>query len=212
MKIVDLSHALFSGMPIYPGDSAPRFCRAATLEKTGYRDMEFTFGSHLGTHLDAPAHVLEHGKTLDRLTIERFFGSACCLDLSDPGGPLIDSGDLYPFREIIVKSDFILLRTGWNRFWGTDAYFRGYPTLSLQAATWLAALPLKGIGIDAASLDNPEEPGLAVHRILLERDICLIENLTGLDQLPAEGFLFSCLPLKLREGDASPVRAAAILS
>jgi arylformamidase len=83
--------------------------------------------------------------------------------------------------------------------------------LEEDAVEFLLGHRVKGVGIDAISLDETGPTDFPVHRRLFGRGIIFIENLTGLEQLPAGGFLFSCLPLKLRDGDGSPVRAAAIV-
>ena len=211
-KIIDLSYPLHTGMPIFPGDRAPQFREISSLAAAGFRNMEMTFCTHLGTHIDTPCPYFSGGQNPGSdAGLSVFFGPACCLDLSAMPRQLIDIKDLSPFREMIITSEFVLLRTGWSRFWGTDEYYRGHPSLTREAAFWLAAFPLKGIGIDAASLDRADASHLSIHRVLLERNICLVENLTGLDQLPADGFMVSCLPLNLRGGDGCPVRAAAII-
>ena len=210
-KIIDLSHSLHAGMPVFPGDSPPLFSENASIAGKGFRDLEMTFGSHIGTHVDAPAHVFQEGRFLEQMALNSFIGAACCLDLTSLTRRRIEPRDLNPFRDLIMENEFVLLHTAWSCCWGKDEYYRDYPILSCEAATWLAAFPLKGIGIDAPSPDRVDDIGLPVHRVLLDHNICLVENLTGLDGLPGDGFFFSCLPLKIAQGNGSPVRAAAIV-
>jgi kynurenine formamidase len=210
MKITDLSHCVRPDMPVYPGDRPPEFNDLTTLAADGFREMEVTFNTHLGTHVDVPAHVLPQGNPLEQMSVERFLGPACCIDLTTFAKPLIDATDLNPFRNLIAANEFVLFKTAWSRRWGSEDYFKGFPTLSPEAASWLADFPLKGIGIDTISLDRLSDTDLPVHRALLKQNICLIENLTRLDDLPQEGFLFSCLPVKVTGGDGFPVRAVAV--
>ncbi|MCP4656698.1 MAG: cyclase family protein, partial [bacterium] len=98
-----------------------------------------------------------------------------------------------------------------SRFWGTEAYFSEYPTLSPEAALWLGDLGLQGLGLDMISADETGSDDLPIHKILAGRSMIIIENLTNLHGLPENRFLFSCLPLKIQQADGSPVRAVAIM-
>ncbi len=211
MKTVDLSHTITPGMPLYPGTEPPEFTTPATIEKDGYRETKYTFTSHIGTHIDAPAHIIPGAETLDRLSIEQFTGPGCVIDLTGIPGTAIEPSHLKPHEALVENSEFVLLYSGWSRYWGNPRYFKNYPVLTDHAALWLAGFPLKGVGGDMISVDGPGPGDLPVHNILLGRGILLIENLAHLERLPRDGFVFYCFPLKLAEADASPVRAAAVL-
>lgn len=211
MQIVDLTQTISPGMPVYPGTEPPVFSSGCSLEVDGFVEKQLTLFSHTGTHMDAPAHLLAGGRTLDQYPAAQFVGLACCMDLSRLGQPVIEVADLEPWRPLLKQVEFCLLRTGWSRYWGHDRYFSGFPVLSAAAAEWLCQFGLKGIGFDAISADPVESPELPVHRILLGSGLVLIENLCNLEQLPAGPWLLSCLPLKLIEADGAPVRAVAIL-
>ena len=107
----------------------------------------------------------------------------------------------------LETADFVLLLTGWDRHWGKPAYYQEWPYLSEELARRLAGAKLKGVGLDTPSLDgyNRKE----AHDICAAADMINIENLTGLDQLPATVTRFQALPLKLQDTEASPVRAVA---
>jgi arylformamidase len=211
MQIIDLTQTLSPQMPVYPGTEPPVFEVGCSLEADGFVEKKLSFFSHTGTHLDAPAHLLPGGRTLDQFPVGQFVGPACCLDLSKQLGRSIEVADLEPYREALAQADFCLLHTGWSRLWGSPAYFDGYPVLSTAAARWLCRFPLKGVGFDAISADPVSSADLPIHRILLGQGLVLIENLCNLDQLLAQRAIFSCLPLKLVEADGSPVRAVAML-
>ena len=210
MNIIDLSHTVSPGMPVYPGDDAPVFTTRAEIEEDGFVEKSITLGSHAGTHIDAPAHIIPYAPTLDRMPVDRFVGQGSVIDLTGMTNPQIDTSFLNPYESLFKNSEFILLHTGWGRFWGQEKYFREYPILSIEAALWVRSFGLKGIGLDTLSVDELEAADLPIHKILLER-MLIIENLTNLDKLPKTGFTFSCFPLKLENADASPVRAVAIL-
>jgi kynurenine formamidase len=210
MNIIDLSHTISPGMPVYPGDDPPVFTNHAEIDEDGFAARSITLGSHVGTHIDAPAHIIPHAPTLDRMPVDRFVGQGAIIDLTAVKTPEIGTSLLNPHEPLFKTSEFILLYTGWSRFWGQENYFREYPVLSIEAALWIRSFGLKGIGVDAVSVDEIQAADLPIHKILLERMV-IVENLTNLDKLPKTGFIFSCLPLKLENADASPVRAAAIL-
>ena len=82
MRIIDLSHAISPSMPAYPGTNPPKFTAACTIDTCGFAEKHMSMSSHTGTHLDAPAHVIDGAKTLDQIAMDRFIGFACVLDLS----------------------------------------------------------------------------------------------------------------------------------
>ena len=210
MKTIDLTHTISPNMPVFPGTEPPEFASACTIDGVGFLEKKIGIYSHTGTHIDAPAHILHGAKTLDQLSTDHFIGTACSLDLRDITKAIIDISDLEPYRSHIEESEFILLHTGWSRFWGADKYFFGYPVLSSEAATWLSTFGLKGVGFDMISADEVESADFTIHKIFLKRDIVIIENLNNLNLLPESVFLFSCFPLKIEDADGSPVRAVAI--
>jgi len=209
MKLYDLSHSISPAMPVYPGTEPPEIQQACTIEESGYLEHKITMLTHTGTHMDAPAHILEEAKTLDQLPIDHFFGKAFLLDLRPFNKSTIEVAMLSPHRDTLRKVDFLLLHTGWAAYWDTRRYFSEYPVLSLEAATWLGKLNLKGLGMDTISADNIDSRTFPVHKILLGSGCLLIENLTNLESLPVNGFDFSCFPIKLVNTDGSPVRAVA---
>lgn len=214
MNLIDLSHFIEPGMPVYPGTEPPEIRQANTLETDGFREKRICMYSHTGTHMDAPAHILPGTDSLDSLALDRFTGRALVLDVSDRAGGTVGIDVLHPWMDALDNSDYLLLRSRWDRFWGEDAYFRGYPVLSEEAARWLAGLDLQGIGLDTISADPADDTELRVHRILLGAGMVIVENLTGLEKLPAgesRGLRFMAMPLKIRDADGSPVRAAAFL-
>ncbi|WP_415713309.1 cyclase family protein [Maridesulfovibrio sp.] len=212
MNTIDLSHTIKDGMPVFPGTETPCIEDVFTHEVHGFWEHKLTLFSHVGTHLDAPAHMIKGAPTLDKMTTDRFIGPGICVDCThrNQNAPVISIDDLLPYESEISESDFVLLNTGWYKHWGKNEYFTNYPALSPNAARWLMEFDLKGVGVDVISIDSAESSGYEVHTILLEHGTIIIENLTDLHLLPSDGFIFSCLPLKFDEADGSPVRAIAI--
>jgi kynurenine formamidase len=210
MKTIDLTHTISNEMPVYPGDDFPVITPLASIDEDGFRNWKITVSSHTGTHIDGPAHILPHSPTLERIPLDCFVGECSVIDLTGVKTPEIDISHLKPHEAFFQKSEFILLYTGWSRYWGQEKYFRGYPVLSIEAALWVRSFELKALGIDNPSVDEADSTDFPIHKILLER-MLIIENLTNLEKLPKTGFIFSCFPLRLERVDSSPVRAAAIL-
>jgi arylformamidase len=208
-KVVDLTHRISSDMPVYPGTEQPRIVESCTVARHGFLEKQITMFSHIGTHIDAPAHLLENGLTLDRLPVSHFLGRAFVYHYTGDE-KTIHPGDIEPFAEDIARADYLLIATGWDSYWGTDQYFINYPTLDPDAANWLLQFTLKGIGLDVISADPIDCTTLHVHRIVLGQGMVIVENLKNLCKLPSETCTFYCLPLLLPEADGSPVRAIAI--
>jgi kynurenine formamidase len=211
MKIIDLSHFLEPGMPVFPGASPPEFKDTAVIDTDGYREKRIALCSHTGTHVDAPAHIVAGGKTLDQLPVDTFCGDAFLLNCIS-SRRRIHLQDLLPHGETIRRHAFVLLHTGWSRYWGDARYFDAFPVLTPDAARWLAEAGVRGVGMDTISPDPVESVELPVHTIFLGAGMIIVENLTNLRAVPGHSFLFSCLPLKIGDGDGSPVRAVAMVS
>lgn len=210
MEIVDLTHVIRPDMPVFPGDPTPILSPLADLSRDGFREAALEFGSHTGTHIDAPAHVFPNGKTLGDYSIGKFIGRAVVLHCRDFIGT-VALRDLNPIRREADQADFLLLHTGWGRHWGRPSYLEGYPLLSDDLVQYLISSGKQGVGIDCISVDAVDSRSLPIHRALLRAGVLPIENLTNLSRLPSGPFHFLALPLSYEGADGAPVRAAALL-
>ncbi len=200
-------------MPVFPGDGQPEFEQASFIEDQGFNEKKITFYTHTGTHIDVSSHVKQDGMTIDMFDIDKFTGKALIIDLTGITADLIGINDLSGYESGLKSIDFAVLKTGWSRYWGEERYCRDFPVLSTAAAEWLLQFNLKGIGIDALSVDALEDDSLPVHRVLFGKELIIIENLNNLEMIEnGVVFILSCLPLKFTGADGSPVRAAAILA
>jgi kynurenine formamidase len=209
MRIVDLTHIVSPNMPVYPGTEQPIFITGCSIDETGFLEKKITMYSHTGTHVDAPAHLIKNHNTLDVLSIEHFHGSAMMLNFENTKSNTIDVRALEHYEKLIENVDFLLIHTGWSKYWGTDKYFSGYSVLTLEAANWLNNFHLKGLGLDTISADTSGTDDYPVHKALLQKNTIIIENLINLSSLPGSTFDFSCFPIKFEDADGSPVRAVA---
>ena len=154
--------------------------------------------------------MLRDGKTLDQFPADKYVGTAYVLDCSDLAGKEIPKARLQLHASEIEAADFLLLYTGWEKYWGSEQYFSPFPVLSLEAAEYLAAFPLKGVGTDAISIDPMDTVDYPVHKILLGAGFVNTENLCNLASLVGKAFPYATLPLHFKDADGSPVRAVAM--
>lgn len=212
-KLIDLSHPLEHGQLNFPYDPKISVLVHNTVSSIGYNITEFSMSTHQGTHLDAPFHFYDDGRTLDQMRLEQFYGPAILIDLA-PGGWLeaktpITAEMFGPHARHFQPGAKIIYRTGWSRKFGTPEFFSEFPTLTLEAASWIAE---RGIGLLGMDTPTPSTSWLECHHILLKKgvEIVIVEALTNLDQVP-ENFTFIGFPLNLKGRDGAPIRAVALV-
>jgi kynurenine formamidase len=212
-RLIDLSHPLEHGQLNFPSDPKISVVVHNTIQSIGYNITEISMSTHQGTHLDAPYHFFDDGKTLEQIPLERFYGAATLVDLA-PGGSLPPKTPLTlkmfePYSDLLRTGAKVIYRTGWDRMFGHPEFFSEFPTLTLDAARYLAS---RGIGLLGMDTPTPSVDWMECHHILLAKgvEIVIVEALANLDQLPRH-FTFAGFPLKITGRDGSPIRAVAIL-
>ena len=168
--IIDLTHTITPEMPMYPGSAAPSIKPTGSLTRDGFLETQLTIASHTGTHMDAPSHMLPRGSTLEVLPASQFCGRAVVLDVSDlPPRSVITADYLREQNGTIRSADFVLFYTGWERKWGTGAYYDDdFPVPDQEAAKYLVSCGLKGVGTDALSVDTLRDQQFLAHKTLLD--------------------------------------------
>lgn len=203
MKIIDLTHTFDNGMPSYPGDPKSILEQVAHIEKDTYNDHKVTTVMHVGTHMDAPFHMIANGKKMDEIEPNRFIGPGVVLDVR--GKQKIDVSVLEGIA--VEQGSIVLVYTGFGTKFRDKSYFEGYPEFTEDFAKKLVELKVKIVGMDMLGPDY-DKPWPA-HKILLGKEILIIENLTNLDQLLNVGnFEVIALPAKFK-ADAATVRVIA---
>ena len=216
--LVDLSHVIEAGMTTYRGLPGPQICDFWTREASAanYDDgSTFQIGridmiANTGTYVDSPFHRYADGCDLAGLKLSqlaRLDGIVVRRPFED--GLATDAGD---FEGLVVRGRAVLVHSGWDRHWRTDAYLTDHPFLTKAAATWLVEQGAAFVGIDSHNIDDTRERTRPVHSILLGAGIPIGEHLTGLGQLPDSGFRFSAVPPKIAGMGTFPVRAYAEVS
>ena len=196
-------------MPVYPGTEPPVFMTECSIDGCGFLEKKITMYSHTGTHIDAPAHLVENSKTLDQMPIGHFYGKAYLLNRTNTEVQTIGIEELMPHEESLKRVEFLLVYTGWSRYWGDEKYFSDYPVLTIEAAQWLTSFGLKGLGVDTISVDKADTDEFPIHKVFLLNDVIIVENLANLEKLTCRQFFFSCFPLSFEKADGSPIRAVA---
>ncbi len=209
MRVIDLS---LSVNPDLPGaDIAP----AKRLDIDGWNATTLTLYSHCGTHMDAPCHFLPDGRTLDQQDLSVCVGPARIVNMA-PAEPrqLLQVADLGSAVDSIQPGDRLLLRTDWHKRYGTPAYRHELPRISDELANWLVEKQVGLVGVEPPSVAdvNDKDEVTRIHHILFRGDVLIVEGLCHLDQITQEIVQFIALPMKITNGDGSPVRAIAIES
>lgn len=213
-RMRDLSHPIRSGMQVYPGDPGVDLAPALELERDGASVTALHLGSHTGTHVDAPAHTIAGGRTMDRVALEELVGEALVIrvaGLDDRATIGVDDLGELPGRVPAI----VVVDTGWAAHFGTARALR-HPALGVEAAQVLVERGMRVLGVDTLSPDATDATDAAdpagtmafpVHGIVLGGDGLIVENLTGLDGLPPR-VRIGVFPLRLA-GDGAPARAVA---
>jgi arylformamidase len=204
--LYDISVAYSAKTPQWPGDT-PYSCRWAwDMTKGASVNVGLVTTSwHVGTHADAPFHVLPDGATSEALPLEVFAGDATVLDVSD-----VSAGD--PITRTLLSDRLgpngiptrLLLRTGLSVQGG--AFPASWPALTVDAAAWLTAGGLRLLGVDAPSVDAREDTALRVHKTMFEAGAWILENLY-LTHVPQANYELCAYPVLVEGADAAPVRA-----
>jgi kynurenine formamidase len=206
--LIDLSHPLRAGMPVFPQDPEVVVEPAGALAP--WRVTRLGLGTHSGTHIDAASHFVPGGTTIDRYPLERFVLPAYVVPVEAAAGEPVG----WPPLAAVLPGDLagvaVLLHTGWDRHWG-DAEAVRHPYLGADAASALVAAGVTLVGIDALNVDATEGGTTHAHAALLGADVLIVENLTGLGALmPGRPYTCAFVPLRLEGADGSPVRAYAM--
>jgi kynurenine formamidase len=187
--------------PLYPGDTKPEFIKRAAMKENGYNSMFITLNSHTGTHIDAPYHFIESGKKLSEFPAEKFVGSALVIDASNMDINKIDFG-------IIRKNDFIFFTTGFSDFAQSEIYFTENPVINIDIANELIKRGISIFGIDSFTPDNAP---YTIHKMFLENDILILENLINIKDLAGKRFECVIAPLNIQNNDGAPCRVFAMI-
>jgi kynurenine formamidase len=210
MPIVDLSHHYADDMPLYPGLPAPSFHDFAQVDRDGYAMSEYRMLNHIGTHVDAPAHQIAGGDTLDEIPLSRLVTDAVVVDLSERRPGAIGRDELEPRVGDLGEGDWLFVYSNNGRNWGSDAYWTGWSYPDAEASRMLIERGITGIGFDGPSADPVDTETFDLHKVWLSAGRMILENLTNLELLPVRVQVVVA-PLKVRAANGAPARVLAFV-
>lgn len=203
----DISFPYSSTMAIYPNNPNFSIQRVQDLEKGDSANVSLiSMGSHTGTHIDAPAHFIAGGKTVDQLELEAMNGTAKVFDVR--GNREITKKLLSRYE--INEGDIVIFKTDNSETFRGDVVLTDYVTLDYDAAEYLVEKKVKMVGIDYMTIERPKAkrvPGQSIHTILLSQEVLIAETL-DLSKVEEGRYLLYCFPLNIIGADGVPVRMA----
>lgn len=202
---IDISYPYSDTTAIYPGNPAFKTEKVLNITKGDSANVtEITIGSHCGTHMDAPSHIIEGGKTLDQVPLERMNGRAIIIEVLNKSD--ITESDLCVYH--LKKEDIVIFKTDNSYNYKGINVLKDYTTLDYKAASYLAECGVKMVGIDYMTIERPRHKrvmGKSVHRILLEHNILIAEALK-LNDVKEGIYRLNCFPINILGIDGIPAR------
>lgn len=227
VKFIDLSQVIDENSPVWPGSTS--FTQNVVMDygQQGFRVCDIHSTAGIGTHVDAPAHTVQGGRTIDQLLLQELIAPACVIDVRQV---VKESADTILMPEMITnwenkygritRGSVVLVLTGWSQYWShSEKYLNTeldgkmhFPGLGKEAIELLLERDIGGVGIDTLSVDAANDQEMSAHKLLLANDIFLVENLMNLDRLPAFGGIVFVLPVKYAHSAEAPARVFAVIA
>ena len=221
-KKIDLTHTLSSEVPSWDGgcgfeleiDVDYKDCTPPDL----FRVQKIKSSSSIGTHMDAPAHAVPGGRTIDKLTLEELVTDCVVIDVSNEADEnyVIMPAAIEKFEREhgeVKPNSFVIFHTGWAKYWDAPEKYRNdfkFPSVDVSTAEVLLKRNIAGIGMDTFSVDTGKS-GFPVHRAILGADKYLVENIANVKELPPTGAKIFVLPMKIKDATEASVRLIALL-
>lgn len=210
-KIIDLTYDIEEGMTTFnaPWHPIVSITQLGRIGLEGRETRKISFGTHTGTHVDAPLHFIKNGKSIDEIPLDKLIGKVNIVDYLHLKDNEAVTKEM--LREVAI-SERMLFKFGWGKYWGSKKYYMDYPFFTKEAADYLVSKGVCLIGCDTPSLDDSRiKPGgdedSPVHKIFLENDVILVEYVANLEMVnDYEGWNIIVMPLKLEGADGSPAR------
>jgi kynurenine formamidase len=221
MQVIDLSHTYEENMPVVLSHSRYFHTLWDSFETESIAlAYQLIMNEHCGTHMDATAHFIQEGhpahQYMDETPVTQFFGRALTLDFSHyTETDLVSAAEIEQWEqehEPIQAGDIVFFRFGWDKHWVPRnvslQFSKAWPGISGEAAELLVARGVKVVGCDAIAIDGKASTGAPAHYALLGNGVNIVENLTKLEQIIGESYVFIA-PLKVKQGSGAPMRALA---
>ncbi len=217
MEIIDLTYTIKEGMTTFSSHWHP-IVEITQIGRHGFEGREtrkLVLGTHTGTHMDAPRHFVNDGKTINDITLQQLVGPVDILDFTFLKENEFVSKDMLKGK---ITKDKIIFKFGWGKYWGTSKFYNDYPFISEEAAKYIIEKDVKLVGLDTASPDDGRikleknilgtSKDSPVHKIFLGNEVILVEYLANLEKVDTfDDWNIIVMPLKIENGDGAPVRA-----
>ncbi|MBS3779751.1 MAG: cyclase family protein [Desulfovermiculus sp.] len=204
---IDLTHPVYDHMPVWPGDRPVQVEDVMTVPKDGCSVQRIVMGNHVGTHVDAPAHFVANGQTVDTLPLQALTGPARLISVPRKERQVIAREDLEAPLAMWQGCKRLILHTGWDIRFTSFSFYQEFPVLTFEAAEYLAGLGLYLLGMDTPSPSPIDDPGQRIHKVLLGAGTVLVESMANLSALSPGEIDVCVLPLPLGKASGSPCRA-----
>ncbi len=234
-KSIDLTHTLSQNAPSWNGscgfENEIKLDYSECETEVKFRVQQVKMHAGIGTHMDAPSHCISGGLNINELPLEQLIVPCYMMDVEAKvavSGKEVVSGkanqnylfsleDLHEFEAKygqIAAGSFVIIHTGWDRFWNDPKQYRGnlvFPSVSKEAANLLLERNIAGLGIDTLSPDLPNS-GFPVHKALLGAGKYIVENVANAQKMSATGMFSLALPIKIQDGTEAAIRLIALYS
>lgn len=203
-EYIDITYSISNNMPKWPGSKGIDFEFYVKMPEANNNTSSFRIDTHLGTHIDAPLHFVEHGKSVDTVALEKLIGKAYVVEMY--GIKSISSKDL-EYANIPLECKKLLLKTDNQTYWqsGESAFQEDFTSIDASGAQWVVDRGIELIGIDYLSIQRYHDSA-DTHQILLNNEVVILETI-NLNEVFEGWYELFCLPLKIVGLEGSPVRA-----
>lgn len=214
MKIIDLTHDIYPGMPCFGAKwhCGTEMIQMGTIDEVGRNTTKLILGSHCGTHIDSPAHFVKNGMTIDRISLNNLVGDVTIVKMNLSNNQAVTSDML----EKINIGEKVIFNFNWANKFNSSDFYSDYPFFSDEACDYLISKGVKLVGMDTPSPDDSRiKLGSAedskIHKKFLSNGIILVEYLNNLNIIDDnKGWKLIALPMKLRNCDGAPARVCLI--
>jgi len=211
LEMIDLTHIIEEGMTTFDAPWHPHVSikQLGRLGFEGRETRKISLGTHTGTHVDAPLHFVKNGKTIDKIPLSKLVGSISIINFSHLKKNQPVTKEMLKKIKITKKMVF---NFGWSRFFGNKKFYHNYPYFTKDAVKFLVSKKIELLGYDTPSPDNSQDKlgskeDSPIHKILLKKNIVLVEYLANLDKLTNyNGWKIAVSPLRIKDADGSPAR------
>ena len=207
--ILDLTREIRTDTKVFPGSPLPKFITWNKMDIHNYHSEVMFMSTHTWTHIDAPSHFVSGVSSIDQIPVDRFISRATLIKVVKTSDELITASEIQASKVEILEGNSVVFSTTWENEVDNDYYFSHSPGLSDDAAEYLINKKVNAVCIDSPSIDRGSDSNFPVHKLLLSKEILIVENLCNLSKINNQNFTLIMIPLKLSGASGSPIRAIA---